>query len=918
MFRSCLIILILISSLSVRAQQFGAFPPSFKWRQINTDTARIIFLPEASKQAYRIATLIHKAAADTPFSMGARLRKINIVLHNQTTLANGYVALAPFRSEYYLVPPSDVFQFGNLPWYENLALHEYRHVQQYNNFRNGLSKGFFYIFGEQGLAFANSITVPDWFYEGDAVHAETALSTQGRGRLSSFLSGYNSLFLEGKNYSWMKLRNGSFKDYVPDHYQLGYLTVNYGFLKYGPDFWKNVTYDATSFKGLFYSFQKAIKKYSGKDYKEFRSDALNYYKQKLLAENIKPAQTKSQTVTNYFFPQFISSDSLLYLKSSYKKVPAFYIRDQQGEHKIATQSIANDEWFGYRNRKIVYCAFNTNRRWGLIDFNDIVLLDIDRKQEIRITHKNKFFTPDLSPDARQIVAIRVSDSLLSEVVLLNTRGEILKTISGGDSLYFTNPRFVSASTIVVGVRRNNSTMSLQSLNLQTGEREELIPYSSHSIGFPFVNGRYVYFTSNFYGNDDIYQLNLDNKRVSRFTNDLTANYYPSSFGNKIVWSHFTAEGLQLKEADLSSLTAINTPNLFPAFTAPVAYEQNLTTIPGRNFPVSKYPKSTGLIHFHSISPYYADPEISLSIFSDNILNTFSNEIYYTYNRNETSNAIGWNSTYGGFFPVLNAGVEYIYHRSFNEPGNYLLLNTLETRVGYNIPLNFTNGRSFKFLDFGTNLVFNRTAHADYNKDSFPAEKVVYLSHFLNWSHYRQQSLQQIYPKLGYVVSLNHRHQLNETGYQFLADGALFLPSFGNHSIVLTGSFQETDTNNVVFTNRFSISRGYPGFYYSRMWKVGGNYHFPIAYPDFGFADLVYFKRLRGNLFYDFTRVYSRNKLRSADLRSTGAELFFDTRWWNQLPVTFGFRYSYLLDSDFAGTGQSFFELILPVNLIPKN
>src|SRR5206468_11234885 len=183
------------------AQQFGGFPPYTHWKQINSDTARIIFTAGVEEQAERIATLIHKAAADTPFALGSQLRKINIILQSRTTLANGYVALAPFRSEFYLIPGSDVFEFGNLPWYENLAVHEYHHVQQYNNFRHGLSKGFYYLFGEGGLALANAITIPDWFFEGDAVHTETALTSQGRGRLPFFLNVYRSLWLERKNYS---------------------------------------------------------------------------------------------------------------------------------------------------------------------------------------------------------------------------------------------------------------------------------------------------------------------------------------------------------------------------------------------------------------------------------------------------------------------------------------------------------------------------------------------------------------------------------------------------------------------------------------------------------------------------------------------------------------------------------------------
>lgn len=62
-----------------------------------------------------------------------------------------------------------------------------------------------------------------------------------------------------KKYSWMKLRNGSMKDYIPNHYNLGYLLVNYGREKYGDDFWTKVTTDASAYKGLFYPFQTAIK-----------------------------------------------------------------------------------------------------------------------------------------------------------------------------------------------------------------------------------------------------------------------------------------------------------------------------------------------------------------------------------------------------------------------------------------------------------------------------------------------------------------------------------------------------------------------------------------------------------------------------------------------------------------------------------
>ncbi len=161
--RYILIGVLLLFFNSVQAQQFSAYPPATKWKQINTDTSRIIFSGPAAKEAQRVSTIIHQMAAANQ-QLGNQFKKINIVLHSNTTLANGYVGLAPFRSEYYLVPGGNIFDFGNLPWAEQLAIHEYRHVQQFNNFNKGITKGLGYIFGEQGRALANGLAIPDWFF----------------------------------------------------------------------------------------------------------------------------------------------------------------------------------------------------------------------------------------------------------------------------------------------------------------------------------------------------------------------------------------------------------------------------------------------------------------------------------------------------------------------------------------------------------------------------------------------------------------------------------------------------------------------------------------------------------------------------------------------------------------------------------
>jgi hypothetical protein len=223
------------------------------------------------------------------------------------------------------------------------------------------------------------------------------------------------------------------------------------------------------------------------------------------------------------------------------------------------------------------------------------------------------------------------------------------------------------------------------------------------------------------------------------------------------------------------------------------------------------------------------------------------------------------------------------------------------------------------LNLGSDYVLNQTWRTHGSKDS-SKETYSYLRHFVSWAQYLPTARQHIYPKFGYTISGQYRHLLTRNGFQFLGTTQLFLPSFGNHSIVLSGSWQETDTNNVIFSNRFANSRGYDEYYFSRMWRTSINYHFPIAYPDFGFANIYYLQRLRGNLFYDLTKVYSRDKNANRNLRSVGAELYFDSKFWNELPLSFGIRASYLLDDGFSANdkkGKTWFEFILPLNLIPN-
>ena len=881
--------------------------------------------------------------------MGSQVRKINIVLQTQTTISNAYVSLAPFRSEFYLTPSLSNFDIGSINWPEELAVHEFRHVEQFNNFRNGISKLAYYLFGEEGLLVAVNAAVPDWFFEGDAVYNETITTNQGRGRVAFFLNQYKSLWQYNKNYKWMKLRNNSMKDYVPDHYPLGYLMVNYGREKYGLDFWSKVTHDASAFKGLFYPFQKAVKRYAGVDYKTFRQNAFDFYKRPAGANedssgnrmlngasqhevnqgidaginNITTLNTKY--VTNYYFPYQLGGDSLLYLKSSYRKLAAFYIRDAKGEHKLRTRDISLDQQFSYRNGKIVYAAYKPDARWGWKNFSEIRILNVSDGRRQTLTSRTKYFTPDISPDGNKIAAVQVLPGGESELHILSVgEGKIIQQFHSAEISLFTDPKFINDSSVVTAVRLNDGRMSLAIANIAVGSVERLTTPSYGVIGYLNVNNGIVYFTASFSGNDELYALRLTDERVYRITRTALGNYFVNATNNKMVWSGFTAEGYQLREmnrdeskwTELSEMKVKDAVVEFPVAHSNELHDILLQQVPDRKFGVEKYKQGGHLFRFHSWRPYFEDPDFTYSIYSDNILNTFSTELFYHYNRSDKSNGVGVNLVYGGLYPFINGGIENTFDQPVVINSTPFQINKLEARVGLNFPFDFTNGRTIKILNVGTNYVHQvqNFKGADSLDNHFG-----YLHHYLSWSHYTPQAVQHIYPRLGYSVSMNYRYAISlYNSYQFITNAFIYLPGFfPTHSIVLNGSFQQRDTTNIIFSNSFANARGYDDYYLSRMWRASVNYHFPIVYPDWGFGNILYFQRIRGNAFYDFEKVYSRDKTSTQDLRSVGGEIYLDTKWWNEYPLTFGFRISHLLDTNVTGSSQqNVFEILIPI-VIPQ-
>jgi hypothetical protein len=930
-----LLLLPIFTATLTKAQEFGGNPPSIKWQQVNTPAAKVIFPVGLDSLGLRVANIVEQMNKAIQPTIGYKQKQVSILMQNQTTIANAYVQLAPFRSEFYLTPEQNSFDIGSLPWDEQLAIHEFRHVQQYNNFNVGVSHFLRILFGEGGQAVGNELSVPNWFFEGDAVFNETHVSDQGRGRLPYFFDGFRALWADGRDYSYMKIRSSSYLDYTPDWYPLGYMMVSYGRQKYGDYFWKNVTQDAAAYKGGFYPFERAVKKYSGISFNQFRNDALDFYKK----EFSEQAPSQKFPKNKHFdadreYPAYINDTTLLYMKSPYDHIPAFVIKEGNKERKIAIRSYSLDNYFDYHNGKIVYASYHPDLRWNYRDYSEIRILDISTGKERRITNGTKYFAPSFSADGNTIAVAQEAPSGKCDIILLSAAdGHIITTVPNQKRLFFTYPKFLNSNTLVSAVRNSKGKMSLAVVDIKTGDTKFLLPFTYQPISFPKLKDDTIYFSATSSINDRLFALSIADDKLYELTNaglrGSIGDYEAAISNKKLAWVGFIAFGWNINESSNNAVqwNPVSTgtiPGGMPDFGITALRRDSstdlLASVVDSSLKVSKYHKSYHLFNFHSLIPNFNDPNYTFSLAGENVLNTFQSNLSFTYNRDEGYKELGYDAIYGALFPYVSGGADYIFDRRSYYRGQNVYWNETDVHGGLELPLTLSKGKNFTYLNIGSDLYYSSAAFQQGYSSQFSNYSYTYLNNYIEFSNSIQQAKQNIYPRLAQNITLNYKDAISGvSSTQFLADGYFYFPGlFINHNLYFNLAHQQKGNSNSVidFSNDFPFSRGYTAENLYDMNLAGVNYSFPIVYPDAGVANLIFIQRIRGNVFYDYTHVsdfYSDGSPFKAKFRSTGLEVFFDTMWFNQESVSFGVRYSRLLDPDiFGGNGRNRIELVLPV------
>jgi len=874
--KSIITISLSLASHGSFAQIFNAEqnPLSVKWRQINVSGFRLIYPAELEREAQRMANTVSHIYPQIGSSLGRQKTSIPILLQNQGVIANGFVQLGPKKSEFYATPPQ---QFDSQDWLNNLAVHELRHVAQFDK----LSAGRLYPFPEQVYLAWFGVSIPTWFFEGDAVSTETSLTKAGRGRQPSWIMPYRTSLLEGKKLSYSKAYFGSEKDITPGYYQLGYLIASNIRQQYGKEIFDEVLTDIQKRPFRLYPFSNSLKKFTGKGTQQWFKDTQDSVKKSWLAQasaspskTYAPINNPAKINTNYYFPVKLENGKILTLKQSKSETPHFITIDQNGkESSLLHIAYQEQPWFSYVNGKIVWDEVRYDPRFRQRNYSVICSFDLKTGHTRKLRGKSRIFSPSLSADGKKIVAVKIGLDNQSNLVELDAEnGAILRTFSNPDNLILQTPSYDDTGLLIAFISVTEKGKALWTMD-QTGKTTQLISESAQQLSRPVFIKQQIAFNAHYGGIDNIYSVDIQSKKISA----LSASKYgafnatPNANKDSILFNNFGSTGYNIAAAAIQAepLSA----NQFVYFGAAAEKQENTGNvfehIPDSVYSSKPYRAFSNLFNFHSITPTITDEnQGGLQLSSDNLLNTLNVFAAADYHSDLRRFEYSSGFTLKSFYPVFSATYRNRPRRTFYSSGQTIQQgdwreNTIKVQAAVPINLNALNdnfGLSGRIATSYTQLYMPENLPKNFISTlKFPMEYGITLNHNV------RQAERDIAPRWGQILRLTYLNQPFDkqlAGELFAAEAYLYVPGLAkNHSFLMNYNYQTTSGIRR-YDQEIPTVYGYNNI--PARSKLSNtlllNYRFPIAFPDAELGPLAYVRNLRGGVFCNYENIGSETNL----------------------------------------------------------
>ena len=915
-------------------------PPALRWQEVRTPHFRVLFAGGIDSAAQRTAARLEQLHGPGVATLSVRPRPISIVLQNQTTVPNGFVTFLPRHAEFFTTPQQG-FGLGTVDWLDGLAVHEYRHVGQFEKARQGVGRVLGPLFGDGALGIA-AVGVPQWFFEGDAVGTETALTRSGRGRIPHFDVGLRANLLSGRRYSYQKAVNGSLRDNVPDWYVLGYVMTSYLKVHYGPAVWAQALDRYYRFPFYPFSFSNAIRRTTGLRVEQLYERSMSevdslWLRQHAAAANpTEPAftpvqpfkqQASEKIFTQYQHPQYVTDSTVLALKTGLNDIPRLVLLRRHGREQVVfTPGQLNiPEMLSVNGGKAVWPEYQPDRRWGQRIASELKVLDLQTGQLTRIGRGQRYSAAALSPDGRRLVAARTDAAYHHALVILDAQtGTEIQTLPNPPNDFYQQPRWHPDGRRVVAVTLSVAGKTIAVIDPATGASKPLLPVANVNLANPQPWRDFVLYNSSQTGIDNLYAVSARTGQTFRVTSRPFGAYQAAVApdGRSLAFHDYRATGARVVEIPLDTMAWVPVPTATADVPGPYASALAAQEPAGRLVPrLLARPDSAAprygvrryspLAHAFNLFSYGAvqSPSgnaVSVGLRSQDLLNTTQVFAGVGYDQVERTFNVSSALSYQGRYPVLDADVTYggrdvsVLYRGevLRDQWQYARLT-----AGLRLPLNLTRSKYLQGLSLGTYFLheqvygYNLPGRLSYAEVG-PNAPLNALQTTLSYATQLKRSARSVAPKWGGTFLGTWRTTpfgagLNAT--QWAAQAGVYLPGLArNHATRLRAGYQLQDQLEYRFAPAVSFPRGEGYVSFDRLAVASFDYHLPLAFTHWELGRLLYIQRLRAAVFGDVAQGNdSRGMAAQRTYRNVGVDalvLFNVLRL--RTPVEAGMRVTY--------------------------
>ncbi|MEC7278332.1 MAG: hypothetical protein VXV96_18565 [Bdellovibrionota bacterium] len=896
---------------------------SYHWKSLENDFVEVLFPEGWESEAQRSAFLVEHYSKVVGESLKIeKPEKFPLILRPEMALPNGFVTLAPRRSEWFLNQSFSPF-LGGLDFVDVLAIHEYRHVNQFDFSYRSTNKLGYYLFGEYGLAILLNIGMPNWYFEGDAVWAETKYTKAGRGRSPRFNARLKALILSGQTPTYDELVGGTFKTDYPNHYVYGYYIVARAYRLFGEDFWYKVFNEVSDFAINPYQIYKEFELISGTPFETFVRETFEELKSNWQSKGDSLPEVSEPKYTERRFPLNDGKEDY-YLE---KKLNGFWTL-KSGERELIELDIRPDlSKVDIKASKLAYTQFLPHYRFGYKGRSDLFIYDIEKDETSQITSQRILYHPQWSPDAKELVVIEKERGATWSIKTYKDEKWSKVPFDLGIPLEAT---YKNNSELYVLYQNEKGERALGLVDLENSQATALTPFTRVNLYSLRAFNDDLLFEGDWQGRVQVISMG-EKGALKACTNEPVMARNPSGSLDRITYAAMDGDGEKIKEVDLSKCQRIDSALFWDQRDEETLSVAGFGESKARDYDLSlkkDLPLSETSLTTRGLSPnswsFIGGRGFQAQIQGSNYLGDISYLAVAGQDSEEETPFGEFHLSYNKY--LITTSLYGIYEKRDTRLSSVegdKEWNEFEYGLRLAVPLTWVDGLYTTRMRLGAHLSQLKVSDR-YGIYSFRVndEKLDVYGAAFSLSHLKRRTYQQIYPEYGASFKAFYRNIDSDRRdgygtYLTFLEGSLFLPGlWENAGLRIRGvaEIQDDGLNNYRHDpvnedfRSYVFSRGFNYNYVDQYVKGSADYAFPLLNTDWNLAGWHYIKRLYMNLFYDQTRAELLG--RKYDLKSFGGELNFQATWFRRLPLDYGVRYSKKIDSGqrwdfFLGTQLSF-------------